>query len=161
MTLRTFATVERNPYSPPGAAVLDIEGSRLKGRPFAVWVVLAIYAIDALAMGVELIASFWTPLSLPAAELRFYRITGLPRDTSAFLSGVLSILVAINLYRLKRGAAYFVTASFAVSVFSACCFIAGLDPSEHGVLASFVVGSAIEVLAVGYVWNLWRKRVLI
>lgn len=155
--------MERNPYSPPQAGVADVknaEDAPPGKRPAWLWVVLVLYAIAAIFMGSRVIASFHGLIPLPAAELRFYRISGLPRATGSFLSGIFSLMVVIQLFRLKRGAAYFITASLAVSVFSWCCVVAGLEASEHTELVSFLAGCAVELLMVGYVWHLFRKGVL-
>jgi hypothetical protein len=158
--LEVVLAMERNPYSPPAAVVADVGEIRREGRPVAVWGVLALYFLNVLGTGLRVIASFRSSIPLPAAELRFYRITGLPRATAAFLSVIFSLMLVIQLYRLKRSAAYFISASLAVSLFSVGCHVLGLEASEHAEIAYVVFGEAIELSTVGYVWYLFRTGIL-
>ena len=152
--------MERNPYSPPQAAVADVDEGRRRERPVPVAVILLLYVGNALVRGLQVIDNSRLPIGLSAAEIRIYQATGLPRITAIFLSCIFSLIVAVQLYRMKRSAAYFITACLAVSIFSWCCFFAGLDASEGASLAISLVGCALELLVVGYVWHLWRKGVL-
>lgn len=152
--------MERNPYSPPETVVADVDDIQRRGWPFAAWATLIYFALNAFMRVLQVTAAFRGSISLSAAELRFYRITGFPRGTAAFLSLIFSLLVFIRLYRLKRSAAYFVTAVLAVSVFTGSCFVAGLEASEHATIVAFAFGCVVELFAVGYVWQLFRKGVL-
>lgn len=152
--------MERNPYSPPQAVVVGVDGGRRRERPVPAAVIVLLYVGNALVMGLRVIDYFQEPIVLTGAELRFYRLTGPPHATAIFLSCIFSLMVAVQLYRMKRSAAYFISACLAVSVFSWCCFFLGLDASELAELAFSLVGCAMELLMVGYVWHLFRKGVL-
>jgi hypothetical protein len=152
--------VERNPYSPPEAVVADVDEIQPIGRPFAAWATLIYFALSAFMRSLQVTAAFRGSISLSAAEFRFYRITGLPHGTAVFLSLIFSLLVFIQLNRLKRSAAYFATAVLAVSVFMWGCLVTGLEASEHATIVAFAFGCIVELLAVGYVWQLFRKGVL-
>jgi hypothetical protein len=68
--------MERNPYSPPQAAVADVDEGRRRERPVPVAVILLLYVGNALVRGLQVIDNSRLPIGLSAAEIRIYQATG-------------------------------------------------------------------------------------
>jgi hypothetical protein len=148
--------VERNPYSPPAAVVADVdEGhARERKRPSAVWIISVWYSLAVFA-GLSAIAfRFIAPRNSPELLLPLVR-----QGTLLFVwscaQTMIQAVAMVQLFRVKRSAAYFVSLTCAAEAYNSVMHIVG-----HQDLEVPVITLLIEVPILVYVWRLFRKGVL-
>jgi hypothetical protein len=149
--------VERNPYSPPASVVADAhdEGhARERKRPAAVWIISVWYSLAVLA-GLSAIAfRLIAPRNSPELLLPLVR-QGTPLFVWLCAQTMMQAVAMVQLFRVKRSAAYFVSLTCAAEAYNSVMHIVG-----HEDLEVPMVTLLIEVAMLVYVWRLFRKGVL-
>jgi hypothetical protein len=128
-------------------------------RPGLVWVILGFYGIGLLLAAVTLFAVFTKALRLPPGDAAFYANFGVANFLGLALSAVLGVCSMIQLFRMRKNAAYFVTAVFAVTMVKEVWYLPKLISLGHG-WVMHVVSACISLWFVCYVWHLRRAGML-
>jgi hypothetical protein len=128
-------------------------------RPAVVWSILVLYAFGLLVGSASLFAVFSGALRLPQRDADFYAKFGIANFFGLALSAVLGIGAMIQLYRMRKSAAYFVTAVFLVTMAKEVWYLPKLVSLGHG-LTLHVVSACISLWIVCYVWHLRRVGIL-
>jgi hypothetical protein len=122
-------------------------------RPALVWVILVLYGLGLLAATAGLFAVFSGALRLAQREAEFYANFGIANFFGLAFSAVLGIGSMVQLFRMRKSAAYFVTAVFLVTMAKEVWYLPKLMSLGHG-LTMHVVSACISLWIVGYVWHL-------
>jgi uncharacterized membrane protein (DUF2068 family) len=152
-----------NPYSPPSTPVADI-GDAGTTRPIGANVVFIYYAISLVGtLGSLLMLVLKVPnytLHPTPGSVQFFGKFGLPWYTIFIPTAFLLICSIVQLYRLRKSAAYFGTAIFAVLLATRFWTVQELLRGGHPAMTRNYVVFAINSCIVVYLWRLVRNGIL-
>jgi len=124
-------------------------------RPAAVWAILAIYAAGLLLAAAFFFAVYSGALRLPPREAAFYANFGVLNFFGLALGALLGIVSMIQLFRMRRSAAYFVTAGFVVTFAKQIWYLPKFMNMGYSPVPR-VMGIFLGICIVWYVWHLRR-----
>ena len=128
-------------------------------RPVLVWVILTVYALGLVVILAGLYGVFSGAVRLHVRDAEFYAAFGTLNFAAAGASIVLAIGFMVQLFRMRKSAAYWVTAPFLVGLLKQLWYQPQLVRLGYSPVGA-VVGVALSFLTVLYVWHLKRTAVL-
>ena len=128
-------------------------------RPRLVWAILVLYTLSLLLALATIYAIFSKAFRLPAGDAAFYADFGSLNFLGIGLSAILSTCFIVQLFRMRKGAAYFATAGFLVLIVKEFWYQPRLVRLGHS-LAPALIGVVIAFLVVCYTWHLKRTGAL-
>jgi hypothetical protein len=128
-------------------------------RPRLVWAILVLYAFGFVVTLASIYAIFSRAFRLPAGDAAFYAGFGTLNFLGLGLSAVLSTGFMVQLFRMRKSAAYFATASFLVLLVKELWYQPQLVRLGHSLVPA-VIGVVVAFLIVCYTWRLKRSGAL-
>jgi hypothetical protein len=150
--------MSQNPYAPPLADV-NSELPRTRRRPALVWVIclLCIFGVVVALSSVYLVTRGSLRISSPAEN--FYQKFGALNYFGVLVSGLLCLLLAISLFRLKKSAFYYAFLLFVANTVKTIAYFSQLHAMGQSAVR-LVLGPCVTLLIVWYVWHLRRRGVV-
>jgi cell division protein FtsW (lipid II flippase) len=128
-------------------------------RPRLVWAILVLYAFGLVITLASIYAIFSRALRLPARDAAFYAGFRTLNFLGLGLSAILATGFMVQLFRMRKSAAYFAIAGFLVLIVKELLYQPQLVRLGHS-LAPAVIGVVIAFLIVRCTWHLKRTGAL-
>jgi hypothetical protein len=128
-------------------------------RPAAVWAILALYAAGLTLAAAFFFAVYSGALRLPPREAAFYANFGFLNFLGLALGALLGIVSMIQLFRMRRSAAYFVTAGFLVTFAKQIWYLPKFMSMGYSPVTR-ILSILLGIWIVWYVWHLRRAGTL-
>jgi hypothetical protein len=137
----------------------DLRVQPRQKRPVLVWIITGVYAIGALGAVASMYAALSGAVPIPPQTAEFYASFRTLNFAGLAISVLLAVTSMIQLFRLRRSAAYFITAGFGFGLLKQWWYWQDLAQLGRGI-AIPLISQIIGLLIVMYAWRLLRVGVL-
>jgi hypothetical protein len=153
---RALDDMDRNPYAPPGAVVGNETApfSTLR-RPILVWVITIVIGLGAIWGLFSYYVMFSGKFPLNAQAQRMASSYTWSNHVSALVNGVFALVAVVQLFRMRRVAAYLFSILLALNIANTIKLFATKDWAASQPTLYF--GSLVTAALCAYVWVLFTR----
>jgi hypothetical protein len=128
-------------------------------RPALVWAILVLYTFGVVITLASMYALLSGALRLPATDAAFEAGFGTVNFLGLGVSTILSVAFMVQLFRMRKSAAYLATAGLLVMIVKALYYQPKLARLGHSATPA-LIGDIVAFLIVCYTWHLKRTGAL-